>query len=318
VKQSVVLCTRNRAASLARTLDSLARAEPPRRADFEVVIVDNGSADDTPRVIASFEGRLPLRAVVEPREGISHARNAGVAAAGGGCLIWTDDDVTVCRDWLRCYERAFEAHPRAAFFGGPIRVRLAGAPPAWLRKGLPRVASAFAALEVPVPSPPLDASSRLLPFGANMAVRAAEQRRHAFDASLGRQPWRHGLLSGEETDVLRRIAASGGTGVWVPEASVEHWIEPERQTVDYLRRYYVGMGYTVARRAIAKGRDPLGGGRRRLHRRMAWKRALYLTGRLCGRTELWLEALRRGAQLRGRLLAQREALAAPPPAAKAR
>src|SRR4029453_9793931 len=114
-----------RAASLARTLDSLAEAEPPR-ASWEVVVVDNGSEDDTQQVIARSRPGLPLRGVLEPRPGVSHARNRGVAAAAGEYLIWTDDDVTVCRDWLRSYESAFEANPQAAFFGGPIRPRFAG------------------------------------------------------------------------------------------------------------------------------------------------------------------------------------------------
>ena len=318
LKLSVVVCTRNRAASLARTLDSLARVEPPRRADWQVVVVDNGSGDDTAQVIERFRDRLPMRALFEPRPGVSHARNAAVAASDGDYLVWTDDDVTVCRAWLRSYESAFEAHPRAAFFGGPVRPRFVGKPPRWLREGLPIVGTAFARLEVPAPAPPIDARSRRLPVGANMAVRAAEQRLHAFDARFGRQPWRHGILSGEETDVLARIAEAGGTGVWLLEAAVEHWIEPERQTVDYLRRYYTGIGYVGARRAIAKGRVPVGGSRRRLRRRVARKRAVYLVGRLCGRTALWLAALRREAQLRGRLLAQREALAAGPGVATAR
>src|SRR5215468_122583 len=205
---SVVVPTRNRAASLARALESLARATPPRRG-LEVVVVDNGSEDDTQAVIARFRGRLPLRSVFEPRAGIAHARNAGVAAAQGEHLLWTDDDVTVCRDWIRSYERAIEANPHAAFFGGPIRLRFVGEPPRWIRTQLPFVASAFAGLEIRTPILPIDAISRQLPFGANMAFRAKEQREQAFDETLGRQPWRHGLLSGEETDVLKRLALAG-------------------------------------------------------------------------------------------------------------
>lgn len=305
---SVVVCTRNRAASLARTLESLAVATPPRR-ELEVVVVDNGSEDDTPAVIARYGSRLPLRSVLEPRAGVSHARNAGVLAAQGEHLLWTDDDVTVCRDWIRSYEQAIESHPHAAFFGGPIRLRFVGGPPRWIRTQLPFVASAFAGLEIRTPILPIDAISRQLPFGANMAVRAKEQREHAFDATLGRQPWRHGLLSGEETDVLKRIALAGATGLWVPEAAVEHWIEPARQSVSYLRRFYVGMGYLAARRGIVKGRIANERARRRLQHRVAWKQALYVVGRATGRTAWWLDSLRKGSMLQGRLLAHRDAVA---------
>ena len=305
---SVVVCTRNRAASLARTLESLAAATPPRR-ELEVVVVDNGSEDDTQSVIARFRERLPLRGVLEPRVGVSHARNAGVMAARGEHLLWTDDDVTVCRDWIRIYEQAIEQNPHAAFFGGPIRVRFVGDPPHWIRTQLSVGASAFSGLEIRTPILPMDAISRRLPFGANMAIRAKEQREHAFDPSLGRQPWRHGMLSGEETDVLKRIAQAGATGLWVPEASVEHWIEPERQNVAYVRRFYVGMGYLAAQRGIVKGRIANERARRRLRQRIAWKQALYVVGRATGRTTWWLDSLRKGALLQGRLLAHRDALA---------
>jgi glycosyltransferase involved in cell wall biosynthesis len=309
LKLSVVVCTRNRAASLGRTLESLARACPPRRADWQVVVVDNGSDDDTPQVIGRFRDRLPLRSPVEPRQGISHARNAGVAAADGDYLIWTDDDVTVCRSWLVRYESAFEAHPRAAFFGGSIRPHFVGEPPRWLREGLPVVGTAYAQVVIQSPARPVDARSWRLPVGANMAVRAAELRRHPFDAQLGHQPWRHGILSGEETDVLARIAATGGTGVWLPEPEVFHWIGPERQTLDYVRRFYLGIGYVGTKLAIAGGRARPGVSRR-LRRRAVRLRAAYLVGRAAGRTSVWLAALRRESLLRGRLLARREAAAA--------
>ncbi|HVH17419.1 MAG TPA: glycosyltransferase [Myxococcota bacterium] len=309
MKQSVVVPTRNRAASLARMLASLADAEPPR-ATWEIVVVDNGSDDDTQHVIARFRDRLPLRGVLEPRAGVSHARNAGIAAAAGNYLIWTDDDVTVCRSWLRSYESGFEANPRAAFFGGPIRPRFVGEPPSWVLEQLPFVTSAYAGLEVMTPVLPLDALSKQLPFGANMAVRAAEQRQHLFDPGLGRQPWRHGILSGEETSVLKRIAAAGGTGVWLPDAGVDHWIEPDRQTLDYLHRYWVGMGYLAALRGIQNGRIADARAQRRLSRRVAWKRSLYWMARTTGRSDWWMPALRRNAVLRGRLLAHSDAHAA--------
>ena len=305
---SVVVCTRDRAASLARTLESLAVATPPR-GELEVLVVDNGSEDETQAVIERFRERLPLRSVLEPRAGVSHARNAGVLAARGEHLLWTDDDVTVCREWIRTYEQAIEAHPHAAFFGGPIRLRFVGEPPRWMHTQLSFGASPFAGLEIQMPILPIDAISRRFPFGANMAIRAKEQREHAFDATLGRQPWRHGLLSGEETDVLKRIALAGATGMWVPEASVEHWIEPARQNVAYLRRFYVGMGYLAARRGIVKGRIANERARRRLRNRIAWKQALYVVGRATGLTAWWLDSMRKGALLRGRLLAHRDAAA---------
>jgi hypothetical protein len=220
------------------------------------------------------------------------------------------------REWLRSYESAFEAHPQAAFFGAPVRLRFIGEPPRWLREGIAVVGTAFARVELPTPVPPVDARSRRLPVGANMAIRSAEQRRHAYDARLGRQPWRHGIRSGEETDVLARIAEGGGIGVWLPEPGVDHWIGPERQTLEYLRGYYVGIGYRDAWLALAKGRAL--GRSWRMQARLAGRRAVYVAQRLRGGTAQWLVALRRREYLRGRLLAARDALVAGPGFAAAR
>jgi glycosyltransferase involved in cell wall biosynthesis len=104
----------------------------PRRIDWEVVVVDNGSTDDTPGVLKSFAGRLPLRNVVETRRGHSPARNRAVDTANGDYLLWTDDDVIVEPGWLAAYADAFARWPQAAVFGGPIRARFDPPPPKWL------------------------------------------------------------------------------------------------------------------------------------------------------------------------------------------
>lgn len=88
---SIVITTRNRAAKLDQTLRSLPNLEVPPGFDYEVVVVDNGSSDDTARVCARFEppfgGRL--RRIFVPTPGKCRACNAGMEAArGGSSLSW--------------------------------------------------------------------------------------------------------------------------------------------------------------------------------------------------------------------------------------
>lgn len=308
---SVVICTRNRAPSLARALDSLTRCAPPQRSDWQLVVVDNGSSDETPRTLEAFAGRLPLRVVGERRPGLSHARNRGVSAADGNYLIWTDDDATVCPDWLRVYEAAFEAHPDAAFFAGPIRVRFEGTPPRWLEANLRLVCTAFAGLELPEQREPFDDRSRHLPFGANLALRAVEARAFPFDPALGRHPGRM-FYGGEETDFLWRVTRAGAKGYWLPDAPVDHWIDPARQTSAYLRRYYVGVGYIGSPGDPRRVRRRLGGGLR-MALRIARFEAIHLLGRLLGRDAMWMAALRDASLIRGRLLARLQLAARPAP-----
>ncbi len=102
---SVVVCTRDRGALLLPALDSVlaSMAEAAEHGTTaELVVVDNGSTDDTAAVIASVIARHPeVRTVLAERPGLSTARNHGVAAAVSDVVLFTDDDVRVRPDWVR-------------------------------------------------------------------------------------------------------------------------------------------------------------------------------------------------------------------------
>lgn len=96
---SIVICTRNRCSVLDRCLSTVAGVEGLDRA--EVLVVDNGSTDETAAVIERWMATVPqLRCVYEPRPGLSHARNSGVHNATGDVLAFLDDDVLVDQGWL--------------------------------------------------------------------------------------------------------------------------------------------------------------------------------------------------------------------------
>jgi glucosyl-dolichyl phosphate glucuronosyltransferase len=294
VRLTVAVCTRNRAALLARTLDSLAAADPPAAA-WDLIVVDNGSQDGTARVLDEQASRLPLRAVREPSVGLSHARNAAVAHATGDYLLWIDDDVRVDRGWLREYEAAIHCWPEAALFGGPIRPDFERTPPPWLLEVWPDVADAYAVRDFGAEPIPFSLA-KAVPYGANFVVRAIEQRRFPYDPSLGRRD-RAGTL-GEETAVVRAILSSGGTGWWVPGAGIDHWVSTDRQTVAYLRQYFEFVGRTPSPRFR---HEPS-----RVRRLSQYLRAeyTYRRARLSREPRQWIGALIEASILRARLTAQ--------------
>lgn len=114
---SVVVCTRNRAAMLPACLDALAALSYPH---LEFVIVDNAPVDDSTRTVVEGFAREDPRFsyVVEPRPGLSRARNRGLVEATGRYLAYTDDDVTVDRSWIEGLLGGFQRRPDVACVTG--------------------------------------------------------------------------------------------------------------------------------------------------------------------------------------------------------
>jgi glucosyl-dolichyl phosphate glucuronosyltransferase len=99
---AVVVPTRDRAPSLRETLAALARVEVPPGWTAELVVVDNGSTDESRSVAAAGSiGGSAARIVAEPRPGVSRARNRGAAASSGDVVLFLDDDVRPPENWLK-------------------------------------------------------------------------------------------------------------------------------------------------------------------------------------------------------------------------
>lgn len=111
---SVVVCTRDRVQDLSRCLASLKRCAP---APAEIIVVDNAPVDDeTEAAVRLHPG---VRYVREPRPGLSHARNAGIRAAAGAVIAFTDDDVEVSTSWIARIAAPF-ADPEIACVTGIV------------------------------------------------------------------------------------------------------------------------------------------------------------------------------------------------------
>ncbi|NOT61460.1 MAG: glycosyltransferase family 2 protein, partial [Acidobacteria bacterium] len=126
MKVSILICTRNRAASLARTLQSLLALEWTGAYEREIVIIDNGSTDDTRAVAERFPA---VRYVYESRAGLSIARNAGIRHSDGELIAFTDDDVLVAPDWCDELQREFATDAQLCMLGGRILLARAGLQP---------------------------------------------------------------------------------------------------------------------------------------------------------------------------------------------
>ncbi len=241
---TIVICTRDRATQLRSTLHALCALRVPATVRWDVLVVDNGSSDDTAAVVASFADQLDIARLPEPVAGLSNARNAGLRRARGRHIVWTDDDVLVEPGWLAAYVEAFGRHPDAAVFGGKVTPVLRGPTPPWFAAARHELGFLLAERDFGPAERPLALADDCIPYGANFAVRAREQRLYPYDPELGVAPGRR--RGGEETAVVKAMLRDGLAGWWVPEAAVLHDIPPSRQTRDYVARFYEALGESWA------------------------------------------------------------------------
>jgi len=241
---TIIVATFNRAALLAECLADLSRQR--FEAGDEVIVVDNGSTDDTPETIdaASAGFSIPLRHLSEPAPGKSHALTKAIAAATGDLVALTDDDVRVGAEWLSKIRDVMQ-DDSIALMGGPVLARWETPAPDWLRDcsdGSSRLAAPLGLLNYGPARVTLGSRTVL---GANLVIRRAVLARvGGFRTDLGKL--RGSLLSGEDSDLCLRVERAGFRAVYDPAVPVHHWVPAERARFRYHMSWFFWSGITHA------------------------------------------------------------------------
>jgi glycosyltransferase involved in cell wall biosynthesis len=272
VQVTVAICTWNRCELLQRTLESLTKTRVPSSIALDLVVVNNNCTDATEAVVEQFRGRLPLRQVLESQPGVTHARNTALAAAIGEYVLFTDDDVLVDESWLVEFDRAIRAYPEAAAIGGVIEPWFPQEPDRLLFAAFPMLQQGFCGLDHHRPAGLLPAPLPI--WTANAAYRVAALQGIRFDPRFGRTPTSE--VTGEETDLLRRVREAAGTVVWWPRMRVLHYVGPERMTLPYLLRFTRASGTQHVLRSVPDSSRCYFGVPRWLWHRLAWAYLHYL------------------------------------------
>lgn len=264
---SAIICTYNREKYIIDCLEHLRLAIPD---GVEVLIVDNNSTDGTAELVRNYLGdhtEFPGRYLLETRQGLSHARNRGIAEARGDTLVFLDDDSMVAEDYFERLREGLDKYPQAGAFGGHITpVFEDGITPRWLCRW---TLSWVSGLDMG-PSAKAFPKNKY-PIGANMAFRRnVLERTGLFNPELGRSG--KNLMGGEEKDLFQRIKAAGHSIIYLPKLRIEHMIPPSRTTLDYIRRFGDGVGRSERIRSKAEGTYK----RRLLSEAVKWCATLFL------------------------------------------
>jgi GT2 family glycosyltransferase len=236
---SVVLPCRNGAATIAVQLEAL--ASQSWSGSWELVVADNGSTDESMRIVESFRDRLPALQIVDvsAKPSIPAALNAGVRAANGSLIAFVNDDDEVAPGWLEAIARGLQDYDAVAGrldhdrLNEPWTIELRERPQ---ESGL----MGWGFLDY-------------LPFaaGASLAVRrAAHDSIGGFDEAM--------VPAGEDMDYCWRLQQAGSTIGFVTDAVVHYRLRSSLRAVYRQGRNY-GEGHVLAykkHRSRGLGRVP--------------------------------------------------------------
>ena len=248
-KLSVVVCTYNREVYIGKCLEHLAQ-QTAATADYQVVVVNNNSTDNTESVcqkVIAVHPEIAWTYVVETKPGLSHARNRGFEEANGDYIAFIDDDAFAHPNFAEELIAFFDRTPDAAAIGGKIVPSYEEGEPAWMSKHLlPLVASLDRGPQV----------NRFMgtkfPIGANMAFRTKQLANIGeFDPNLGRKAGN--LEAGEEKDIFNRLKAQNATIYYVPTVVVDHIIPAKRVQLSYIKAMAHGVAISERKRLQGMG-----------------------------------------------------------------
>ena len=287
---SIIISTYNNAASLLRTLDSVAKQDYDKK-EWECVIVNNNSTDDTAARVAAFikeHSDLNIRLVEESQQGLSFARNRGIAESKGRFVAFIDDDETINEGFVSAYIDVFHNHG-AFVAAGALKVCYDSKRPKWMSHYTEKmIANPF-----DLGNAVVTITKSVTPTGGNMAFNRDVFNLYGnFDTDLGRKGGE--LFGGEENDIFARIRDLGERVFYVPQAIAYHHIADRKLTPEYFDKLSYGVGVSKRLRAEKYGTEKELFADERSKRRYTWVLALLYTLAFQPHKAKWLVRMRKG------------------------
>lgn len=230
----LVICTYNNAALLDRTLTAISQQQLPN-VKWEVLVVNNNCTDETEAVVEKHiqSGKIPLRTVLEPRQGLTYARRCGVQNTTGDWIAFVDDDCLLQEDWVEQAAKFALDHPDCGAFGGRVILDWETPPPAYVLK----FGYSFAQQEYGTIAKQMSCL-----VGAGIVIRRTAlldigwMNKQFMTDRVGKK-----LISGGDVELALRLASK--YELWYnPECKLNHIIPSKRTSEKYLIKINYGLG----------------------------------------------------------------------------
>jgi glycosyltransferase involved in cell wall biosynthesis len=236
---SIIICSYNRASYISDALTSL-YAQSSGLDDFEVIIVDNNSTDNTKEVYAQWRhtntnGQFTF--ISEMQQGASFARNTGAAIAKGEWVCFMDDDAVATTDYVKNIIKHIQDQPFIVGFGGRIIPKYIPAEPKWMSYYVSSLVGNFDYAPTACAF-----ENGKYPLESNMIVKkSVYDQIGGFNVNL---PGVVGTLriGGEGKELFYKIIALGHTIYYDPSICVHHVVEVKKLTSEYMYRVASGIG----------------------------------------------------------------------------
>jgi glycosyltransferase involved in cell wall biosynthesis len=241
IEISAIICTRNNASYLQKSLASLVSQTLPKET-FEIIIVDNGSTDNTRQVVKAFQRLKNIRYIYDPVIGLSQARNTGWMNASGKYIAYLDDDAIAGTNWLKSITDKFKSVvPRPMSVGGKITPIWEAERPEWLLKEMETYIGIIDWSEEPM----FLTDDRFYLSGSNLSYRRKVlEKSKGFNTSLGRKGL--SLLSNEEI-FMQKYMRRHNLAIWYdPEICIQHHVKPQCLSKRWLCRRFYWQGVSDA------------------------------------------------------------------------
>ena len=236
---SIIICSYNRASYISDALTSL-YGQSSGLDDFEVIIVDNNSIDNTKEVYAQWRhtntnGQFTF--ISETKHGASFARNTGAAIAKGEWVCFMDDDAVATTDYVKNIIKHIQDQPFIVGFGGRIIPKYIPGEPKWMSYYVSSLVGNFDYAPTACAF-----ENGKYPLESNMIVKkSVYDQIGGFNVNL---PGVVGTLriGGEGKELFYKIIALGHTIYYDPSICVHHVVEVKKLTSEYMYRVASGIG----------------------------------------------------------------------------